>query len=145
MLRAMQQIASGIRDVGRGLGVLRAHPRLWVWVIAPALITVVLLIATVAGILHVIDPLVAWLGAHLPGVLARIAGSLLTVIIVLALSFGGLVVFVSIAGMFAGPFNELLSERVEAVLTGRPPPPFSLAGFARDATGSGGSSSPCSA
>jgi len=42
-------------------------------------------------------------------------------------------VFVSVIGMVAGPFNEMLSERVEQELTGTPGAPASLGSFARDA------------
>jgi len=42
-------------------------------------------------------------------------------------------VFVAVAGVVAGPFNELLSQAVEERLTGVPGPRFSLIEFARDA------------
>lgn len=129
----MRQFVSGVRDVGRGLDVLRAHPALWKWVVAPAVITLVLVVALIAGVVHLADPLVGWLVIHLPSWLAGVAGPLFTVMIVIGLSFCALVVFVSVAGMVAGPFNELLSEHIEATLAGRPPAPFSLPAFARDA------------
>lgn len=127
--RAMHQLATGVRDVGRGLGVLRAHPALWKWLIAPAVITALLIAGLIAGIVHLVEPASRWAAAHLPAVLSSIAGSLLTAAIVVALSAGALLIFVPVAGMIAGPFNELLSEHVEAALTGAPSPAFSLAGF----------------
>lgn len=125
----MQQLATGVRDVGRGLAVLKAHPSLWKWLIAPAIISLVLLIAAVVGILHVVDPLVGWLSAHLPSWLASAVGTLLRLVVLALLGTAALFVFTTVAGMIAGPFNELLSEHVEAVLTGRPAPPFSLREF----------------
>jgi CysZ protein len=125
--------ATGVHDVGRGLDVLRAHRRLWKWVLAPAAAALVLLAALIIGIVRVVDPLVDWLVAHLPSWLAGLAGSLLTVVIVIGLSLCALVVFATVAGIIAGPFNELLSERVEAVVTGRPMPPFSWSEFVREA------------
>lgn len=125
----MHQIATGVRDVGRGLGVVRAHPVLWKWLAAPALITAALIGALVAGIVHLVAPVSDWAAGHLPGVLAHVAGSLLTGAVVVALSAGALLIFVPVAGLIAGPFNEALSEHVEAVLTGVPAQAFTLAGF----------------
>lgn len=129
----MHELVRGVRDVGRGLDVLRAHPALWKWLIAPAVITLVLLVALVAGVVHLVDPLVGWVVGQLPSWLASVAGPLLTLLIVVALSFCALILFVSVAGAVAGPFNELLSEHLEATLTGRPAAPFSFPVFARDA------------
>ena len=126
---AMHQIATGARDVGRGLGVLRAHPVLWRWVVAPAVITAGLIGALVAGIVHLVAPVSAWAVAHLPVVLGHVAGALLTGVVVVALAAGALLIFVPLAGMIAGPFNERLSEHVEAALTGAPVAASSLAGF----------------
>jgi CysZ protein len=122
----MHELVTGVRDVGRGLAALRAHPALWKWVVAPAAVTLLLLVAAVVGIVHAVDPAVGWAAAHLPGPLARVASPILTVLIVGGLVIAALLVFTSIAGAVAGPFNERLSEHLEAELTGRPPGPFSL-------------------
>jgi CysZ protein len=129
----MPQLINGIRDVGRGLDVLRAHPRLWKWLLAPAAITLVLLVALIIAVVQLVDPLVGWLVANLPSWLTGLASSLLTLVIILAMSFCALVVFVTVAGIVAGPFNEMLSERIEAVLTGQPEAPFSWSAFVREA------------
>jgi CysZ protein len=129
----MHQLAIGLGDIGRGLAVLRAHPRLWKWVIAPAIVTLLLVVALVFGIVHAVDPLVAWVTAHLPSWLASVAGKLLAVLVVIALGFAALFLFTSLAAMIAGPFNEMLSEHVEAAITGRPSPPFSFGEFVRGA------------
>jgi CysZ protein len=125
----VHQFAIGAGDVGRGLAALRAHPRLWKWLIAPALITLVLLVAAVVAILRLVHPVTSWVSAHLPGALASLAGSLFTVIVIGLLAIGGLLVFTPVAGAIAGPFCERLSEHLESELTGRPPPPFSLREF----------------
>jgi CysZ protein len=124
----MTQLATGVRDIGRGLGVVRAHPGLWTWIAAPALITAALFAGLIAGIAVLVAPLRAWLTAHLPGVLAPVAGSLVTAAVVVGLAAGALLIFVPLAGIIAGPFNERLSERIEVQLTGRPAPPWSLLG-----------------
>jgi CysZ protein len=125
----MDQLARGVRDVQRGLGVLRAHPALWKWIIAPAVVSCVLIAALVIGVLHFVDPVAGWITSHLPSWLAHVASPLLTTVIVIGLSIGVALVFVPLAGMIAGPFNEMLSEHVEAKLTGKPPSPFSLSEF----------------
>jgi CysZ protein len=129
----MHQLATGVGDIGRGLGVLRAHPRLWKWIIAPAVVSAVLLAAAVFGIVHAVGPVAGWVTDHLPGWLASAATRILTAVVIGALIVAALFLFTSIAGIIAGPFNEQLSEHVEAELTGRPPPPFSLREFAHGA------------
>lgn len=130
------QLANGVRDVQRGLGAVRAHPGLWKWVLAPAVLTLGVFIALIAGVIHLIDPLVGWLIAHLPGWLASVAGglvrSVVTMVAVIGLAIGALFVFVAVAGMVTGPFNERLSEELEAALTGQRSTPFSLAAFVHD-------------
>lgn len=129
----MHELAAGVRDVGRGLAALRAHPALWKWVVAPAVVTLVLLVAAIFGIAHAADPAVGWAAAHLPGPLARIAGGLLTVVIVGGLAVAALLVFTAVAGAIAGPFNERLSEHLESALTGQPTAAFSLRAFGHGA------------
>jgi CysZ protein len=129
----VEQLTSGFRDVGWGFRVLRAHPVLWKWVIAPAVITLLVFAGLIAGIVALVSPIRDWIGSHLPGVLAGVASSLLTTLIVIGLSICCLSLFVSIAGIIAGPFNEALSERIEATLTGQPMTPFSAREFAHGA------------
>ncbi|MGN6105780.1 MAG: EI24 domain-containing protein [Kofleriaceae bacterium] len=129
----MSQLASGVADLGRALGFLRQHPRMWGWVVAPAVVTLVLLAALIAGIWYSIDPLIDSLVRRLPPWLGDAAGWGAWFVVVAALAIGGWLIFVSLAGMVAGPFNELLSEAIEKTLTGRPARPFSAIGFVRGA------------
>jgi CysZ protein len=129
----MQQLATGVRDVGRGFAVLRAHPSLWKWLIAPAIVSLLLLIAAIVGIVHAVDPVIGWVAPHLPSWLAAVAGTVLRLVVIVLLGAVGLFMFATVAGMIAGPFNEMLSEHVEAAITGRPSPPFSLREFAHGA------------
>ena len=129
----MTELTRGLHDLGRGFEFVKRHPSLWRWVVAPSLITLLLLVAAVAGVAALTEPLVGWVTSHLPSWLETIAGVILTILVVIGLSLAALLVFVSVAGMIAGPFNELLSEAVEARLTGKPAAPFSLAAFLRGA------------
>jgi len=125
----MTQLATGVGDLGRGLAALRAHPALWKWLVAPAIVTLLLVAAAVFGIVHAIDPVVGWVTAHLPGWLASVVGPVLGVLVVGVMIAAALFAFTAIAGVVAGPFCERLSEHLEAELTGRPPSPFSLREF----------------
>jgi len=127
----MSELARGFGDVAGGFRFLNARPRLWGYVIAPAIITLLLLAAAIYGIAHAASPLVAYVTGGLPGWLRGIASTLLEIIVVVGLAAGALVIFVSVAGIVAGPFNELLSEAVERAATGEPGPGFSFAGFAK--------------
>lgn len=129
----MSELVRGIGDVGRGLAFLRQHGRLWKWVVAPALITLVLLAGAILGVVAVANPLVAWVAERLPDVLQTAASWVIGLVVVGGLAIAALLAFVTIAGVVAGPFNELLSEQVEEILTGTPAPGFSLGAFVRGA------------
>ncbi len=125
----MDALSTGASDLRGGLAALRAHPRCWKYLIAPAVVTALLLVAMVLGVHHVSWPLVHWVTLHLPHWLAGIAGGVLRVLVVLALSAAALVLFVPLAGLVAGPFAERLSEHLEQALTGRPPARFDFGEF----------------
>jgi len=125
----MRDFARGTGDLSRGFAEIRRCPAAWKWLLAPAIVTLALIAAAIAGIAHVVHPLVAWVTAHLPSFLAGIAGGLLEIVLVAVLGLGALLIFTAVAGAIAGPFNEMLSERIEAHLTGKPEPAFSLPRF----------------
>jgi len=129
----VSELGTGLHDLGRGFDFVKRQPSLWKWIIAPSLVTMLLLVGAVIGIARLTEPLVTWLTSHLPSFIESVAGVILTVIVVIGLSLAALLVFVSVAGMIAGPFNELLSEAVEERLNGKKAAPFSLAAFLRGA------------
>ena len=125
----MDQLSTGVGDLQRGLAALRAHPRCWKYVIAPAVITAALLVGLVFGVKYASAPIVEWLTVHLPHWLAGIAGGVLHALVVIGLSAGAVVVFVPVAGLIAGPFAERLSEHLEQAITGQPSSPFQFGEF----------------
>lgn len=127
----MRDLARGAGDVTAGYRFLVAHPRLWGWVAAPAAVTLVLLVAAVWGVAALASPLVDRATDWMPAAIEGWGRGLVWVIVVVALGLGAALAFVSVAGLVAGPFNELLSEAVERQLTGAPGPRFSLAAFVR--------------
>jgi CysZ protein len=128
----MSELTKGLHDLGRGFDFVKRHPSLWKWIIAPSLVTLLLLVGAVIGIAALTEPLVTWVTSHLPSFLEAVAGVILTIIVVIGLSLAALLVFVSVVGMI-GPFNELLSEAVDERLTGKPAAPFALAALLRGA------------
>ncbi|HSN29826.1 MAG TPA: EI24 domain-containing protein [Kofleriaceae bacterium] len=125
----MTDFVRGIHDLGRGAHALAARPRLWKWLLAPTAVALVLLAGAVALIWHLVGRVIDWLTAHLPHWLASITGPLLSAAVVVALVIAALLIFVAVAGAIAGPFLEMLSEHLEADLTGIEPPAFSLPRF----------------
>jgi CysZ protein len=129
----MSDLTRGMRDVGRGFGFLNQHPRLWGWIIAPAGVSLLLLVALGIAIARVLSSVVASVAGWLPSWLEGVASWGLSVLVIVALGAAAMFLFVTLAGLIAGPFCELLSEQVEAELTGHAAPPFSIVQFAADA------------
>jgi hypothetical protein len=65
----MRELARGASDVTKGIAVLREHPDLWKWLLAPAALSLAILVALIALIVHFIDPVVGSIVGHLPHVL----------------------------------------------------------------------------
>ena len=129
----MTELGRGLGDLRRGFRFLQRHRALWAWIVAPALLTLALLVGLVVAVAALADPLVAWLARHLPASLEPLGGWVLMAIVIVGLVLAALLLFVSLAGFVAGPFNELLSEAVEVRLTGRPGASFSLRDLPRGA------------
>ncbi len=129
----MSELGRGLGDVRRGFAFLNKHPRLWGWVAAPAAVTLVLLVAMVVAVMRIADSIVGRVTSWLPDAIAGVGSWVIWAIVLVALVIGGLLIFVSVAGIVAGPFNELLSEAVEEKVTGKTGPPFSFAAFVSSA------------
>lgn len=125
----MSDVVRGALDAMRGARFLAARPRLWGWIAAPAVVSLALLIAIVAGAVTIVGPWIAGLVAFLPGAWAETVVNVALSIVLAVLS---LTVFLSVAALIAAPFNEMLSERVEEELTGRPGERFRFSRFLRD-------------
>src|SRR6185503_13878999 len=108
----MTQLLRGAADVARGFRFLTAHPRLWWWVLAPALITLIFIVGVIWTVLAISAPLVAALSGWAPDFMEPFVGGLLRALTIAGLSVVGFLVYVSLSGLFAGPFCEFLSEAV---------------------------------
>jgi CysZ protein len=125
----MRDVSRGFSDLGAALAFLKEHPRVWRWLIAPALVSLVLLTLIVLGIGWASAPLAGWASSHVPHVLAGLVHWLVRAIVVVGLGVAAALLFVAVVGLISGPFCEKLSEEVEEVLTGEPSPPFVCAKF----------------
>ncbi len=119
----IRDLVLGVGDGLRGAGYLAGKPRLWVWVILPAIVAAIILIAAVSALIGVLSPWIAGLAGYLPGSWADNVLKILLWIVGLIASFA---IFVSVAALIAAPFNEELSESIEEHETGVPGPKFSL-------------------
>ncbi|HEY5923732.1 MAG TPA: EI24 domain-containing protein [Kofleriaceae bacterium] len=123
------ELVKGVYDGLRGAAYLARHPRLWVWVIAPAILAVIILVVVVGSILGALSGPIAALAASLPG---SWADNVLKLIAGIVLFVASVSIFVSLAALIAAPFNEELSESIEEQVTGVPGPKFRFGKFLVD-------------
>lgn len=119
--------------MGQGAAYVLARPRLWKWLIAPAIVTLVIFGGAAVAVWASVDSLVGRISDAVPSWLAGLAGVGVTVVVIAGLLAGGLAVFATVAGMIAGPFNEFLSEAIEEELTGVRAPSSGVWGFVTSA------------
>lgn len=120
------ELARGVHDGLRGARYLGAHPRLWIWIAAPAVVTVVLLVLAISWVLSALSAPIAAVSAFVPG---GWLDNVLEIVATIVLAIGSLAVFASVSSVIASPFNEILSETVEERVTGVPGPRFRVLGF----------------
>jgi len=111
-------IAIGTRALARAFNLLR-QPGVRPYVIIPLLVNILLFGALIWYGYSLFTPFVAWLMSFVPGFLDFVETLLWLFFGVLAavtLFFA----FTPVANIVAAPFNALMSEKIEAQLTGRP-------------------------
>jgi len=123
------ELVKGVYDGLRGAAYLAHNPRLWVWVIAPAVLAAIILIVAVGGIVGLLSPWIAAIAAYLPG---SFAANVMKAVLWLVGLIAGVSIFISLAALIAAPFNEELSESIEEHETGVPAPKFSIVRFLVD-------------
>jgi CysZ protein len=100
------------------------------WVILPAILIGLVLFFTIAALLAVAAPWIAAITSFIPG---QWAERLIQIVAGIILAIASLSIMLSLAALIAGPFNEMLSEAIEARMTGVPGPKFKLGHFLYDA------------
>ncbi len=119
----------GASDALRGARFILVHPRLWSYIVAPALVALVALVLIVTWLIGAVGAPLAGLVEFVPGAWAESVVQVLVGIVMAVLSLS---VFLSVAALIAAPFNEMMSESIEELVTGRRGERFRLLGFGRD-------------
>jgi len=110
-------IMLGATCLGRGARLIR-HPDVRLYVVIPLLINVILFGGLIWLGYTQFSPLVEWLMSYVPGFLdflRWIIWLFITVLTAIIVFF----TFTPIANIVAAPFNALLSEKIEIMLTGK--------------------------
>lgn len=126
-LGPLRRFARALRLPLRAAAFLARTPRLWPFIVIPALINIVLFGIGVAVVLTNVDALLGWMWVRPVGegaVVYLLVGlwylmRALIVIVGLVISY---IFVLLVGGILGSPFNDALSERTEIMLTGRPAP-----------------------
>ncbi len=108
----------GARYLTRGAGML-THPSLRLFVIVPLLINVTIFGSLLTWGFSYLTDLMTWLDARLPEWLDFLQWILWPLIVLTGLLISGYL-FTTVALVIASPFNGLLAEKAEELVTGRP-------------------------
>lgn len=128
--RMVGDLVRGVHDGLRGAAYLARNPRLWIWVVLPAILIGIVLFLVIGAILAFVSPWIAALVAFVPGAWAE---RMLQIIAYIILAIASMSIVLSLATLIAGPFNEMLSEAIEEKVSGVPGPKFRLGHFLVDA------------
>ena len=132
-MRPAKNFGIGFRHIFEGLRYLTRHPRLWIYALAPTIINLALLGLLLGTFVHYYHDIYGWLSGiispmHLQGATAWYehvlnwllwaGGFLLQFVLVIIALILLLILFYVLGFITSAPFNDLLSERVEAMVTG---------------------------
>jgi CysZ protein len=109
----VSDFARGLEHGLAGARLLLTRPRLWPPVIIPFAISLAVLVAVTIAALALRERILPP-----PGTLRSILGIATAIAVPVVAVFA----FLPVASLVASPFNDLISERVEEIVTGRPVP-----------------------
>jgi CysZ protein len=123
----------GARALARGAKMILVNPHMWPAAAAPVFIALVACVLGAWGGIRLFDSMVAgsfqgWEGWFWGSLRSAAIYLAYFVIVLIAALLSKLIVL----KLVAGPFSEMLSEQVEAAVTGRPAPDFHLRDFLRN-------------
>lgn len=146
-MRRIKDLKQGFGYLLKGFTFLTAHPKLFVWAVIPTAINLLLLGVMLGLFVHFFGDLYGWLSTHLGlsgfehpahwwqslmNGLLWVVGFLFQIFIVLISIILLLIVSYAASFIIAGPFNDILSEHVEVIVTGIEAPPFTVKKFLSD-------------
>jgi len=147
MFKHASSFRIGIQKFFAGFSFLLARPRLWWLAIVPALLGIISLILMFVTFFHYYGDLHGWIISHMGhlhldspdawwmyvvNVLLWIVDFILQILVVLVSIILILLAFYVVTMIVASPFNDLLSEHVEEMVTGVPSPKFSFKRLIRE-------------
>ena len=113
------EFLAGVGYLWRGFSFLAQRPALWLWAVIPFILNLLLFGAIVTLTVHHLG---GWIEARFLGdqpLWLEAIGWLLRILLWLLMLLIVVYCFVPVATLVASPFNDLLSERVERLYTGR--------------------------
>ena len=150
MIAHMSRISNLFRGAGfffKGCKYLWKNPKLWPWAIMPTVINLLLLAIMLGSFFHFYGDIYAWLSSHLGGLTISTANTwylhilngilwffdiFFQLLIVLISLIFLMIISYCISFIVAAPFNDMLSEKVEILITGETPPKITLKKFMSD-------------
>ncbi len=127
----MNRYLRGVNDFWWAAKLIATNPRLWKWLVAPAIIAGITIVALIGAVWTFSGQWSQTLVELLPGWLAFLVPIIRGTIVLLGLVLAYVAFFV-VASIVTGPFSEFLAEDVETIQTGQSPPAFAFSTFARD-------------
>lgn len=126
----------GVGYVVSSIKYLLDNPGLLKLAAAPIALSAVLVVLLLGGALYYTPELASWIWAQ-PDSGWVVLWWVMTILIGAVLIVLGYVIFLIVVSLLAGPFNDLISERTEAIETGRPvnEEPLSVGGVVKDIAG----------
>lgn len=139
----IKEFALGLSYVGKGFRFFFNHRKLWPYAVIPTLINLIVLVLLIFALIHYFSDISTWIFGTArteihTGIISKILGTTLDVLIFIAKLIIFLVLFIFlfvttyvISMIISAPFNDLLSEKVEEIVSAQPAPAFSMNRFAR--------------
>lgn len=117
MGNATARFLRGMGDVWRGAGIILGHPGLWLWILIPFALNAALFALLVWGAWHWIH---GWVVSYFfaSGIWLKLLGWIVSFLAWIILAVLVIFLFVPIGALIASPFNDILSEKTEVILTG---------------------------
>lgn len=114
----MRRFFGGIKLPLKAVRFIAAHPKMWPWMIIPALINIVLFVITAAALVMNAPELLGWLWAQPEATWLKVVWYAVLGVVLLASVVLSYFAVLMAAGVVASPFNDQLSVITERELCG---------------------------
>ncbi|WP_230467389.1 EI24 domain-containing protein [Lujinxingia vulgaris] len=114
----MRRFIGGIKLPLKAMRFIAAHPKMWPWMIIPALINLVLFVITAVALAMNAPELLGWLWAQPEATWLKVVWYVVLAVVLLASVVLSYFAVLMVAGVIASPFNDQLSVITERELRG---------------------------